>query len=555
MNFLHIEFLYGIIFISLLFLIKDIKKDKKKIFSKEVLEKLQVKGGFFNTKLRNIFLILALIFALITLSRPYLEKEPIKFEVKASTLILALDISNSMNAIDIYPNRISFAKEKLLKLVDYLDNYLISILAFSSNSYLLAPFSIDKSSIKFLIKNIDSSSLLYKGTNFYELINNTNKLFKDKEKVLVLITDGGDQKDFSKEIDFAKKNNIKIFILAVATKKGSAIPYQNSYIKYKNNIVISSLNENIKSLSQETGGFYTKYSLSDEDIKNLVKEINKFKNAKKVKEKELKLRKELFIYPLYLSLLFALLSLAGKRKKELMLLLLLSTPKIEAGIFDFIALKNAKEAYEKKDYNKSINLYEKLKKDKDSKELYYNLANAYYKNKEYKKALKYYQEAKGMENESLRLYNKGNANFNLKDYKGAIKDYEASLKLKDDNSTKKNLKIAKELLKKEKKKEEENKKQKAKSEEKKQKEKQSNKQNKQNSEQNKEDKKAKEQTKKEEKQVGDEKKRGKTKEEKKEGPSKKEESKWFKMLDKNKAPTKLYQIQRQTKRRVDESPW
>jgi Ca-activated chloride channel family protein len=233
-------------------------------------------------------------------------------------VIAAIDISKSMFCDDIYPNRFKFAKEKFFESLNYLKDARVALIGFSSRTFLISPLSEDFNSLKFLAKNLNTDYLTLKGTDFLALLHSANDLFIEKKyKNLLIFTDGGDKKDFSKEIEFAKEHNIRVFIYNIATKKGGVIKDQNGVVKDKEgNIVIVKRNEKIKALALKSGGAYMNYSLKRGDIKSLIDEMRRGIKEKERVKKSIKDKKELFYYPLWLmvlTLFMALFSLPRRR--------------------------------------------------------------------------------------------------------------------------------------------------------------------------------------------------------------------------------------------------
>jgi len=140
---------------------------------------------------------------------------------------------------------------------------------------------------------------------------------KQEKKILFLITDGSDKKDFKDELEYAKQNNITIYVYNIGTKKGGVIEVNGKAMTdKKGNIVVVRLNENIKKLALNSGGAYMKQTLKKDDIKLLADDIfNTFK-AKNIQNNTIKDTKELFIYPLILAFLLffaAIFSLPRKK--------------------------------------------------------------------------------------------------------------------------------------------------------------------------------------------------------------------------------------------------
>ena len=306
MSFTYPYLLLFIPFVILLFFFVKKYSFDERLFSKRVLEKLAPKGVEKLSTWKEYFLILAIIFSIIALARPYIKGKDIKVSTKSYDIIVGFDISNSMLCDDIYPNRLTFAKQKFYQFLDDLKTQRVGVLGFTSEAFLIAPPTTDYESLKFLVKNMQTDYISLKGTNILNLLTSANSMLKkSNKKAVLLFTDGGDKKDYSKEIEYAKTHNLKVYVYAIATKKGGVIKTDNGVLKDKNgNIVIVRLNPAIKELALKSGGAYEKYSLKNNDIKSLVKIMrDSFKNSATKKEKVIKNNKEIFYIPLLLSIL------------------------------------------------------------------------------------------------------------------------------------------------------------------------------------------------------------------------------------------------------------
>ncbi len=306
MNFEYPFILLFIPFVLILFFFVKKYSFDKKYFSKRVLQRLAPKGIEKLSTWKEYFLIFSIIFAITALSRPYIEGKDIKVNSKSFDIIVGFDISNSMLCSDIYPNRLTFAKQKFYQFLSDLKTARVGVLGFTSQAFLIAPPTTDYASLKFLVKNMQTNFISLKGTNILNLLTSANSMLKTKNKKAVLLfSDGGDKKDYQKEIDYAKAHNLKVYIYAIGTKKGGVIKTNDGVLKDKNgNIVVVKLNENIKNLALKSGGAYEEYSLKNNDINSLVTVMReRFKNSATKKEKVIKNNKEIFYIPLLLSIL------------------------------------------------------------------------------------------------------------------------------------------------------------------------------------------------------------------------------------------------------------
>ena len=295
------------------FLIRSISKNYSELFSKEMLSKIIIGK---NTKNTNFILMgISFILLVISLARPVIKNEPVKVPQGSLNMMVAFDISSSMNCEDVYPNRLDFAKNKFNSLINNMNNEKVGALAFSSESFLIAPITNDYLSLKYLVKNISTKYISVKGSSIMQALKSTNKLLKSKQKVLIVFSDGTDTNDFKEEINYAKENNISVFVYAIATSKGGVIKTKTGIVKDSNgNIVVTRLNENIKSLALNTNGAYLQYSTSSNDIKEFINLIREKFKEKKKRDIVINTNQELFYFPLGLAFIFIFIALSGFKR-------------------------------------------------------------------------------------------------------------------------------------------------------------------------------------------------------------------------------------------------
>ncbi len=299
----HKEYLYqyplsvALLLLSLLFILnKDIKKRS------------------------SIYLMISFIFISISIYRPTIDGEIVNTSQKNLKVMVAFDISKSMMATDIYPTRLEFAQNKFYHLLKSFKNEKIGILGFSNQSYIISPITNDYKILKFLVQRLSLDTINKKGSNIFEAIKSTNKLLESKEKkALIIFTDGTEQKEFKKEIEYANQNKISLFIYNIGTQKGGVLYDKRIILKDKDgNIVITKLNKNIESLATQTDGSYLKYSLKSDVTKEFVIKIQNEFNSKKTSNNQIKNDKELFFIPLILAFIFFLLTTVKfKNPKEI----------------------------------------------------------------------------------------------------------------------------------------------------------------------------------------------------------------------------------------------
>ncbi len=305
---------YVLILLVIVYFVSGVVKSFEHYFSQEMLKELIVGKNKKNIKL--IYLLISFIFLVIALARPVINNIPIKIPQSNINIVVAFDISASMKCEDIYPNRLDFTKHKFNTILENLTNQKVGLIGFSSRSFLISPITSDYNTLKYLLANLNQNVVNIQGSDILESLKTTNELLKDsKQKALIVFTDGTDENDFDESIKYAQDNNIKVFIYATATAKGGVIIKENGEIQkdQDGNIVITSLNENIKELALQSDGAYLEYSARKNDISEFVNLIkNKFKGIKE-EDIEINTNKELFYIPLVLALIFFLISIGNFR--------------------------------------------------------------------------------------------------------------------------------------------------------------------------------------------------------------------------------------------------
>ena len=446
MSFLNPQALYFLLpplFILFALLLTQ-KESQEHFFSEDVMSKLRVSANTLTLKARNALFLMIGFFIIIALAQPVIKDGTIEIKAKSADIMIALDISDSMLAEDVYPNRLELAKEKALLLLDSAPNERIGIVAFAKNSYLVSPLSFDHLAVSFLLRQLDTTSITQKGTDYLGILDVISKV-KDKttKKYLLILTDGGDKSDFSKEIEYAKEKNIVVFVLGLGTKKGAPIKLSDgSFIKHNGDIIVTKLNESISDLATKSGGVYIQNSTSSSDIEAMLREIASLSEEKELKSEEVQRYIPLFYYPVGMALLLLLIATSSMSKREkvhlpsafILFVLLFTSPNAEAGMLDFLDLQEAKEAYEAKDYEKSAKTYSSHGEASGNGDSFYNAGNSFYKQENYDEALKSYERAV-FDDASHRAKNFSNiGNTHVKQGKPeslskAVEAYEESLKI------------------------------------------------------------------------------------------------------------------------------
>ena len=307
----YLFWIFMVPFVLFAFLISTNKERLSRIFDEKVLARLSASDESMPLMLRNILMFAAIFLMIVALARPVIDEGDKVVEVKGLTLLTALDISGSMRANDVYPNRLAFAKKKMSVFFDAMPSDEIGMVAFAYSPFVLAPFSSDKETLKMMIAGVDDSYINMGSTDFSALGMLGAKLLEKKEpKIMVLFTDGGDEKAIAGFADVLKSQKIDLYVVLVGTAKGSPVldAKGKPMTKKDGTIAITQRNDALGILAKEHGGAYVVATTGKEDIESLISIIRgKYKN-KQQGEVRISQNIEYFYYPLGLGLFLLLIA-------------------------------------------------------------------------------------------------------------------------------------------------------------------------------------------------------------------------------------------------------
>jgi Ca-activated chloride channel homolog len=188
-----------------------------------------------------------------------------QIQKKVSDVIIALDVSNSMLATDVEPNRLERARVFALDLVKALKTERVGVIIFAGNAYMQSPLTVDMNAITMFLQSANPEQAPTQGTSISETIDIAEKAFSKDAKshrVLVIISDGEDHDgEAITEAKAARKNNLWIFTVGVGTKQGGFMPNPENPQDYKRddsgNPIKTIVNEqNLQDIASAGGGAY-----------------------------------------------------------------------------------------------------------------------------------------------------------------------------------------------------------------------------------------------------------------------------------------------------------
>ena len=271
------------------------KRVQKAFGSTVVLKRLSPDLSFFKSTLKFSVLCLAISGLVIALVNPKIGTKLETIKREGVDIVFAIDVSKSMLAEDVAPNRIEKSKQLVTQIINNLASDRIGIIAYAGKAFPQLPITTDYAAAKMFLQSMNTDMLSSQGTAIDEAIQLSRNYFDDEEqtnRVLIIISDGEDHNDLSTEVaEAASEEGIKIYTIGVGSEKGGPIPLKRngvvmSYKKdQKNETVITRLNaETLRLIAKEANGEY----IDGNSTAAVVEQIRDILNAMDKKEFEAK---------------------------------------------------------------------------------------------------------------------------------------------------------------------------------------------------------------------------------------------------------------------------
>lgn len=320
-RFEHPEYLYLLLIIPVLAFMQLVfqhqrKKKLKKFGNIELISHLMPDVSFVRPAVKFYLLLLALTTLIITIASPQFGTKLETVKRKGIEVIIALDVSNSMNATDVEPSRLARAKLAIERLTDRLVNDRIGLIVFAGEAYVQLPITTDYASAKLFLSNIDTNIVPTQGTaigSAIRLATNSFSQQKDINRAIVVITDGENHEDnaiaAAKE---AKEKGIKVYTVGMGSPEGAPIPVSpnnpNSFMKDNDgNVVITKMNAALlKGIAEVADGKYIAANNIRAGINDLIDELGELEKSE-IESKVYTEYDSKFQYPLALVIVILLI--------------------------------------------------------------------------------------------------------------------------------------------------------------------------------------------------------------------------------------------------------
>ena len=276
-DFLYLLFILPVLIAFYVYAMILKKKAIKKYGNPELLAELMPEVSPKRQHLKFWLLFGAITMVIFVIAGPQFGSKLETVKRQGVEIMVCLDVSNSMLAEDVSPNRLDKAKQMLSKLTDGFKDDKMGLIVFAGDAFTQLPITSDYISAKMFLSSINPSMVSTQGTAIGSAINLAMRSFTPSEtsdKTIILITDGAAA---------AAEKNIHVNIVGMGDPKGSPIPVAgaNNYMKDKDgNVVITKLNEQMcQEIAAAGNGMYVRADNTNSALKALQTEIEKMNKS------------------------------------------------------------------------------------------------------------------------------------------------------------------------------------------------------------------------------------------------------------------------------------
>lgn len=291
LRFAHIDFLWGLaaipVFIVLFILVARWKnKAITSLGDKAVVGMMMPGVSLSVSRLKFILFTLAYAFIVLGAADPQIGSKTVEEKRKGADLMILLDVSNSMLAQDMAPNRLENAKRALSQLIDNLHDDRIGMIVFAGEAYVQLPMTTDYSAAKLFLNTINTEMVPTQGTAIGTAIQLGMKSFDFKDgtgKAMIIITDAENHEDDAvAAAKDATNQGVSVHVIGIGSADGAPIPiYQNGkqvgfHLDSAGHSVISKLDENMgKEIAAAGNGAYVRATNSNSGLNIVMDQIAK----------------------------------------------------------------------------------------------------------------------------------------------------------------------------------------------------------------------------------------------------------------------------------------
>lgn len=261
-----------------------------KQFDSELIQKLRFGYSSSKQRWRNVFLSLSMILIVVSLAGPKIGTEVREVERRGLNMLIALDLSRSMNAEDISPSRLQKAKFEINRLIDRLQGDRVGLIVFTGEAFVQSPMTRDYAALRLFLDIAETEQMPNSTTNLNAALTRAGEVFEsvkeanaesgewDAADVLLVIADGEHfGEDPIPAVRELQEKGVKVFSLGIGTERGGRIPvYEEGqlkgYFRSENGetVITRMSSERLRAIAFEGGGSYFEIRSGNETIDPLL---------------------------------------------------------------------------------------------------------------------------------------------------------------------------------------------------------------------------------------------------------------------------------------------
>lgn len=252
----------------------QLEEKRKNFFGSELFERLR--SGFWplGKRIRTISLYGGIALLIIAAAGPKIGTEVREVKRQGVDLLIALDLSASMNAEDVKPSRLEKAKYEISRLIERLNGDRVGLIVFTGEAYLQSPMTLDYSALRLFLNIAETDQMPSSSTDFSAAMQTAAEAFESGDedrqetkaaKVLMIISDGENHGDsYDDALQRLNEQNVSVYTLGIGTKSGGTIPLYDdsgSLMGYKRNeqgkVITTKLQPQVlRDIAEQGGGQY-----------------------------------------------------------------------------------------------------------------------------------------------------------------------------------------------------------------------------------------------------------------------------------------------------------
>lgn len=261
------------------------RKKQREFGDLEMVKKLSPDASIFKPVAKLVLLLVALLALVFALVNPKIGTKMETVKREGIDIVFAMDVSKSMLAEDVAPNRLDKSKQLVSQIIKQLGSDRIGIVAYAGSAFPVLPITTDYGVARMFLQSMNTGMVSSQGTSLDEAIKLSTTYFDEKSKtskLLILISDGEDHSEGAETAaEEANKLGLKIITIGVGTEKGANIPLKRNgvvegYQKDNNNeIVITKLNKaSLEVIAKTTKGSYVSGNNTKEVVEHIKNTLN-----------------------------------------------------------------------------------------------------------------------------------------------------------------------------------------------------------------------------------------------------------------------------------------